>query len=143
MMVLVSDLLVEREGLFTGLRLLRSRGHDVMVFHVMDDDELDFPFNGPTRFEGLELPEHAGLQSAGAARRIPGGAGRVPGRGPPRLRRANDVDYALLRTSQPLDAALAALPEQSPGSAAQKTVGRGQCQSSDASDNRPTNHATT
>ena len=28
-----------------------------MVFHVLDDDELDFPFNGPTRFEGLELPE--------------------------------------------------------------------------------------
>ena len=56
-MVLVSDLLVDREGLFRGLRLLRSRGHDVMVFHVLDDDELDFPFNGPTRFEGLELPE--------------------------------------------------------------------------------------
>ena len=30
----------------------------MIVFHVMDDDELDFPFNGPTRFEGLELPEH-------------------------------------------------------------------------------------
>jgi len=57
MMVLVSDLLVERKGLFRGLKLLRSRGHDVMVFHVMDDDELDFPFTGPTRFEGLELPE--------------------------------------------------------------------------------------
>ncbi len=24
----------------------------------MDDDELDFPFTGPTRFEGLELPDH-------------------------------------------------------------------------------------
>ena len=55
LMVLVSDLLVEREGLFRGLRLLRSRGHDVMVFHVLDDDELDFPFSGATRFEGLEL----------------------------------------------------------------------------------------
>ena len=57
LMVLVSDLLVDRPGLFRGLRLLRSRGHDVMVFHILDDDELDFPFNGPTRFEGLELPE--------------------------------------------------------------------------------------
>ena len=57
MMVLISDLLVDAPGLFRGLRLLRSRGHDVMVFHVLDDDELDFPFNGPTRFEGLELPE--------------------------------------------------------------------------------------
>ena len=44
--------------MFKGLKLLRSRGHDVMVFHVLDDDELDFPFNGPTRFEGLESPEY-------------------------------------------------------------------------------------
>ncbi|HYW80227.1 MAG TPA: DUF58 domain-containing protein, partial [Thermoguttaceae bacterium] len=36
LIVLVSDLLVERPGLFRGLKLLRSRGHDVMVFHVMD-----------------------------------------------------------------------------------------------------------
>ena len=46
LMVLVSDLLVGREGLFQGLRLLRSRGHDILVFHVLDDDELDFPFTG-------------------------------------------------------------------------------------------------
>jgi len=58
MVLLVSDLLVDRPGLFKGLQMLRQRGHDVMVFHVMDDDELDFPFNGPTRFEGLEIPEH-------------------------------------------------------------------------------------
>ena len=107
LMVLVSDLLVERAGLFRGLRLLRSRGHDVMVFHILDDDELDFPFSGPTRFEGLELPEqlrcnpralrdgylaalHAYLEE------VHRGCSR------------HNVDYALLRTSQPLDAALAA-----------------------------------
>ena len=44
--------------MFKGLKLLRQHGHDVLVFHVLDDDELDFPFNGPTRFEGLELDEH-------------------------------------------------------------------------------------
>ena len=58
MMVLVSDLLVDADDLLAGLRLLRQRGHDVLVFHVMDDDELDFPFNGPTRFEGLETTDH-------------------------------------------------------------------------------------
>ena len=76
MMVLVSDLLVEREGLFRGLKLLRSRGHDVMVFHVLDDDELDFPFTGPTRFEGLETARAAALQSPALARGLPGGAAR-------------------------------------------------------------------
>jgi uncharacterized protein (DUF58 family) len=106
MMVLVSDLLVEREGLFRGLKLLRSRGHDAIIFHVLDDDELDFPFNGPTRFEGLEVPAQLkcnpralreGYLAALAAYldEVRHGCGR------------HNVDYALLRTSQPLGAALA------------------------------------
>ena len=40
MMVVVSDLLGDEDGTLRGLRLLRQQGHDVMVFHVMDDDEL-------------------------------------------------------------------------------------------------------
>jgi len=105
LMLLVSDLLVDREGLFRGLRLLRSRGHDVIVFHVMDDDELDFPFNGPTRFEGLELP--AGLSCNPRAFR----AGYLAALSEylEEVRRGcagHKSDYALLRTSQPLDAAL-------------------------------------
>ncbi len=54
MIVLVSDLLVPRPGLFKGLKLLRHRGHDVLVFHVLDDEELDFNFAGTTKFEGME-----------------------------------------------------------------------------------------
>jgi len=54
LVVLISDLFVPREGLFRGLRLLRRRGHDVMIFHVMDDAELDFSYSGTTKFEGLE-----------------------------------------------------------------------------------------
>jgi uncharacterized protein (DUF58 family) len=54
MIVLVSDLLADREPLFRGLEMLRHRRHDVLVFHVMDQDELTFPFAGTTRFEGME-----------------------------------------------------------------------------------------
>lgn len=54
MIVLVSDLFVPRPGLFRGLNLLRTRGHEVMVFHVLDDEELDFNYSGTTKFEGLE-----------------------------------------------------------------------------------------
>jgi uncharacterized protein (DUF58 family) len=54
LIVLVSDLFVDRAGLFKGLKLLRTRGHDVMVFHVMDDEELDFNYAGTTKFEGME-----------------------------------------------------------------------------------------
>ena len=54
LIVLISDLLADREGLFKGLKLLRTRGHDVMVFHILDDAELDFPYTGTTKFEGME-----------------------------------------------------------------------------------------
>jgi uncharacterized protein (DUF58 family) len=54
MVVLISDMLVDREPLFRGLQMLRHRRHDVLVFHVMDHDELTFPFAGSTRFEGME-----------------------------------------------------------------------------------------
>jgi uncharacterized protein (DUF58 family) len=54
LIVLISDLFVDRASLLKGLKLLRTRGHDVMVFHVMDDEELDFNFAGTTKFEGME-----------------------------------------------------------------------------------------
>ena len=58
LVVLFSDLLCDREPLFQGLEMLRHRRHDVMVFHILDDDELTFPFGGMTKFEGMEqLPD--------------------------------------------------------------------------------------
>jgi uncharacterized protein (DUF58 family) len=107
LMVVISDLLAQREGLFRGLKLLRARGHDVMVLHVLDDDELDFPFTGPTRFEGLELSEHLRCNP----RALREGYLAALGAYLEEVRlgcRSHGVDYALLRTSQPLDAALTA-----------------------------------
>jgi uncharacterized protein (DUF58 family) len=58
LMVVISDLLgVEDSGL-KAIQMLRRFGHDVMVLQVMHDDELDFPFSDPTRFEGLESDLH-------------------------------------------------------------------------------------
>ncbi|MBT7916670.1 MAG: DUF58 domain-containing protein, partial [Planctomycetaceae bacterium] len=54
MIMLISDLLGDIEGTIKGLKLLRQRGHDILVFHVLDDDELDFEFNGAMRFDSLE-----------------------------------------------------------------------------------------
>ena len=106
MMILVSDLLTDPESLLKELRLLRHRGHDVMVFHIMDDDELDFPFTGPTRFEGLESLDHLSCNPRalreGYLEAMHAHLDAI------RLGCArNTVDYALIRTSQPLDAALA------------------------------------
>ncbi len=107
LMILISDLLVDRQGLFKGLRLLRSRGHDVLVFHVMDDDELDFPFGGPTRFEGLESDQRLNCNPR-ALREGYLAALQVFLEEVRRGCVGHNVDYTLLRTSQPLDAVLAA-----------------------------------
>jgi hypothetical protein len=36
------------------LRQLRARGHDVVVFHILDPDEIELPFDELTFFQGLE-----------------------------------------------------------------------------------------
>jgi len=107
MMVVISDLLADREGIIRGLKLLRKRGHDVMVFHVMDDDELDFPFNGATRFEGLEDTQVINCNP----RSLRDGYLNALQDFLSEMRRgctSNMCDYDLIRTSQPLSAVLAA-----------------------------------
>jgi uncharacterized protein (DUF58 family) len=106
MIVLISDLLADAERTLKGLKLLRQRGHDVLVFHVMDDDELEFPFSGPTRFEGLESIDFLNCNP----RALREGYLEVLNAYLEQIRRGcarNTIDYALIRTSQPLDAALA------------------------------------
>mgnify|MGYP003340420391 CR=1 FL=1 len=38
MVVVISDMLGDRDGVFQGMQLLRKRGHDLVLLHVMDDD---------------------------------------------------------------------------------------------------------
>jgi uncharacterized protein (DUF58 family) len=106
MIVIISDLFVERESLFRGLKLLRHRGHDVLLLHVIDDEELDFNYTGITKFEGMEqmgdLVCDARALREGYLKAINGFLEE--------LRRhcaRNVIDYQTIRTSEHLDAALA------------------------------------
>lgn len=54
LMVLISDLLGDVEAIKSALQRFRFEGHDIIVFHVMDDAELTFPFNTMTQFKDLE-----------------------------------------------------------------------------------------
>ncbi len=49
-----SDLLEPSEEVALGFKQLRFHGHEVMIFQVLDGDELDFPFKEPQLFEDLE-----------------------------------------------------------------------------------------
>lgn len=52
--LLISDLFDDEEQILGGIQHLRYIGHEVVVFHVLDPAELDFPFSGNVEFVGLE-----------------------------------------------------------------------------------------
>jgi len=56
LIILFSDCLDDTGNLAQALRLLRSRRHEVMLFHVLAPEELSFSFQDRSRFESLERP---------------------------------------------------------------------------------------
>ncbi|MEY2742226.1 MAG: hypothetical protein RIS21_594 [Planctomycetota bacterium] len=54
LVVILSDLFDDRTKVLEGLARVAQRGHDAIVMHVLDPDELNFPFDRMTRFEALE-----------------------------------------------------------------------------------------
>jgi len=104
-LLVISDLYEEPDKVLAAIGPLRARGHDVIVFHVMDPTELEFPFENPSGFEDLETREQIPV---------------VPERLREEYRRmvaahlealktkfsSNRIDYTLLDTSKPLDLAL-------------------------------------
>ena len=106
LMVLISDLFGDPQPTLRGLRLLRQRGHDVLVLQVMDDDELEFPFTGSATFEDLESDTRLTCNP----KALRDGYLEAVEEFLAVLRRGcaqAGVDYALVRTRDPLDAALA------------------------------------
>ena len=57
LMVIVSDLLTDLDTLYDGLNRLRFLGHEVLVMQVLDRDEMELPFDGPTIFADIEGDE--------------------------------------------------------------------------------------
>jgi len=58
LLLLFSDLFDDPAETLAGLKHLQYRRHDITVFHVLDAAEIDFPFQDPTLFRGLErLPD--------------------------------------------------------------------------------------
>ena len=50
LIILISDLLDDPNEVINGLRHFRHKGHEVIIFHILDDNEIDFNFNGATNF---------------------------------------------------------------------------------------------
>ena len=54
MVVMLTDLFAPLETVEEGLAQLRHRNHEVVLFHILDETEITFPFEDNTKFLGLE-----------------------------------------------------------------------------------------
>jgi uncharacterized protein (DUF58 family) len=103
--LILSDLFDDVPSMMAGLKHFRHRRHEVVIFHVLDPAELDFPFKQMTLFKGLEqMPEV--LTDPPALRKAYLEEFNRFLRDVKKGCRQHHVDYVLLRTDQPLDVAL-------------------------------------
>jgi uncharacterized protein (DUF58 family) len=107
MVVLISDLLDEPDQVIRALKHFQFRGTDVIVFHVLDPDELEFPFERTTTFEDLETSGEVMAVPTLVRREYLAAMQDLIDRYKSQLGSAG-VDYHLLRTDQPLELALMA-----------------------------------
>jgi len=104
--VIISDFYDQAERLQEAFQHLRFKGHDLVAFHVLDQNELDFDFSDPVLV----------LEDAETQEQMPVIPDVVMGGYRERMKQhvaemrssaaANGVDYEMLTTKQPLDFAL-------------------------------------
>jgi uncharacterized protein (DUF58 family) len=105
LVILITDMLDDESRVINALQNLRSMGNDVITFQIMDNAELNFPFNEPSEFIDMESNESF-ITSPAAIREA-------------YLKNLNEfleycrkqcqssgVDYCLINTKDPLDEAL-------------------------------------
>jgi uncharacterized protein (DUF58 family) len=105
--VLISDLLDEPEAVVKGLKHLRFRGTDVIVFQVLDPYEIQFPFRGAARFTDVETSDEVTADPARVRAAYLEEMSALRTRYERELKGAG-IDFLTLDTSKPLDFALLA-----------------------------------
>jgi uncharacterized protein (DUF58 family) len=103
--VLISDLYDEPEGILDAVKGIRYKGNDLIVFHVLDPAELRFPYADAASYQDLEtgesvpvIPDYLREEYRKLVQEHIRKLTRSLG--------DNQIDYALLDTSTPLDYAL-------------------------------------
>jgi uncharacterized protein (DUF58 family) len=105
LIMVISDLYDEPDNIIAGLKALKAKGNDIIVFHIMDNFELTFPFEDMAQFEDMEtkrklhvIPEYLRKQYLA-----------ILNEHMERIRKelsGTRIDYCLMDTSKPLDMGL-------------------------------------
>ena len=105
LIIIISDLLTDSTPFYDGLSRLQYRGHEIMVLHVLDGDELELPFNDLVLFHDIEGNEELFAEPWAfrnayreAMEEFLDGVRSTCG--------SRGIDYLLLRTDEDLAAAL-------------------------------------
>ena len=108
LVIVISDLMDDTSKIINGLRHLRHKGHEVIVFHIIDQDEATFNFNERVKFIDSETNEEITTDPWHIAKdyiklfnqycnTLKHGCGK------------NRIEYIPIYTDQPLDSALTEL----------------------------------
>ena len=105
LLIIFTDLLTDKEDLLQALYRLRHAGHDIILFHIMDQAEVNFPFDGDVEMTDPETGEIIRLNADGVRQQY--------------LKQIDDfrefyiqqcsqarIDYVSLSTDMPFDKAL-------------------------------------
>jgi len=111
LVVLLSDLLDTPADVLSGLQHFRHRNHEVIVFHILDPDEIDFPYTDASTFvdmeSGAQLTTEPWEIAVRYRERLEAWRSRYS-----RACREHLVDYVPLDTRTPFDRALLAYLEK-------------------------------
>lgn len=103
--LVLSDFYEEPESVINSVRHLRARGHDVIVFHLLDPAELEFTYDSAASFRDMEsdtmipiVPDELAVEYRGLIEQHTQELDR--------LFTGSRIDYTVVDTSKPLDYAL-------------------------------------
>jgi uncharacterized protein (DUF58 family) len=111
LVLVFSDFLADLEDLRRGLVSLRFNGHEVVLFQVLDHEELSFPYRGFSQFEGLEGESPVRTDPTSLRKEYLAELNQFIA-DIRRICSAHDIDYCLADTSQPFDRVLSAYLER-------------------------------
>jgi len=108
LIIIISDLFDNLKDILSGLSHFRHKKHEVMIFQVLDPDEISFPFRNWTMFNNLEKDGHQLLTEPQRVRAAYLQSFGEFTREVRRNCRQKRIDYEQLDTAIPFDVALAA-----------------------------------
>jgi len=105
LIVILSDFFDDIDSIKSGLRHLRYKKHEMMIFQILDPQEVDFPFEDVTMFKGLEelgdlLTEPRALRE-GYLRQMNDHTDALK-----KLCRSMNIDFSQMNSGESLEAAL-------------------------------------